>query len=32
VHYYFDTEKDFGYIVEIGNCGKIRDAERRYPA
>jgi methylmalonyl-CoA/ethylmalonyl-CoA epimerase len=31
VHYYFDTEKDFGYIVEIGNCGKIRDAERRYP-
>ena len=32
VHYYFDTEKDFGYIVEIGNCGKIRPAERRYPA
>ena len=32
VHYYFDTEKDFGYVVEIGNCGKIRDAERRYPA
>lgn len=30
-HYYFDTEKDFGYIVEIGNAGKIRPAERRYP-
>ncbi len=31
-HYYLDTEKDFGYIIELGNCGKIRDAERRYPA
>ena len=31
-HYYFDTEKDFGYVIEIGNAGKIRAAERRYPA
>ena len=31
-HYYFDTEKDFGYVIEIGNAGKIREAERRYPA
>lgn len=30
VHYYFDTEKDFGYIIEIGNFGKIRPAERRF--
>ena len=31
-HYYLDTEKDFGYIVELGNAGRIRPAERRYPA
>ena len=30
-HYYLDTEKDFGYIIELGNAGKIRAAERRYP-
>jgi methylmalonyl-CoA/ethylmalonyl-CoA epimerase len=30
-HYYLDTEKDFGYVIELGNCGKIRAAERRYP-
>ena len=30
-HYYLDTEKDFGYIVELGNAGRIRAAERRYP-
>ena len=30
-HYYLDTEKDFGYIVELGNAGRIRPAERRYP-
>jgi methylmalonyl-CoA/ethylmalonyl-CoA epimerase len=30
-HYYLDTEKDFGYIIELGNAGKIREAERRYP-
>ena len=32
LHYYLDTEKDFGYIIELGNAGKIRPAERRYPA
>ena len=31
-HYYLDTEKDFGYIIELGNAGKIRPAERRFPA
>jgi methylmalonyl-CoA/ethylmalonyl-CoA epimerase len=31
-HYYLDTEKDFGYIIELGNAGKIRAAERRYPS
>ena len=31
-HYYLDTEKDFGYVIELGNAGKIRAAERRYPA
>ena len=31
-HYYLDTEKDFGYILELGNAGRIRAAERRYPA
>ncbi|MBI2717273.1 MAG: VOC family protein [Rhizobiales bacterium] len=30
-HYYLETEKDFGYIVELGNAGHIRSAERRYP-
>ena len=30
-HYYLDTEKDFGYVIELGNAGKIREAERRYP-
>lgn len=30
-HYYLDTEKDFGYIVELGNCGRIRAADRMYP-
>jgi hypothetical protein len=30
-HYYLDTEKDYGYIIELGNAGRIRPAERRYP-
>jgi hypothetical protein len=30
-HYYLDTEKDYGYIVELGNAGRIPPAERRYP-
>ena len=31
-HAYLDTEKDFGYVIELGNAGKIRPAERRYPS
>ena len=31
-HYYLATEKDFGYIIELGNAGRIREAEQRYPA
>ena len=31
-HYYLDTEKDFGYVIELGNCGRIPAPERRYPA
>ena len=30
-HYYLDTEKDFGYIIELGNAGRIPPAERSYP-
>ena len=30
-HYYLDTEKDFGYVIELGNAGRIPPAERRYP-
>ena len=30
-HYYLDTEKDFGYMIELGNAGKIRAAERTHP-
>jgi hypothetical protein len=30
-HYYLDTAKDFGYVIELGNAGRIRAAERRYP-
>ena len=30
-HYYLDTEKDFGYIIELGNAGRIRPGIRRYP-
>jgi hypothetical protein len=31
-HYYLDTERDFGSVIELGNAGKIRTAERLYPA
>lgn len=31
-HYYLDTEKDFGYIIELGNAGRIPLPDRRYPA
>ena len=30
-HYYLDTEKDFGYMIELGNRGRIRAPERVYP-
>ena len=30
-HYYLDTQKDFGYMIELGNAGKIRPAERTFP-
>jgi methylmalonyl-CoA/ethylmalonyl-CoA epimerase len=30
-HYYLDTQKDYGYIIELGNAGRIPPAERRYP-
>jgi 4-hydroxyphenylpyruvate dioxygenase-like putative hemolysin len=29
--YYLDTEKELGYVIELGNNGKIRAPERRYP-
>ena len=32
VFYYLDTEKDLGYVIEIGNNGAIREPERRFPA
>jgi methylmalonyl-CoA/ethylmalonyl-CoA epimerase len=31
-HYYLDTERDFGYILELGNAGKIRPGVHRFPA
>jgi len=30
--YYLDTEDKLGYIVEVGNNGKIRAPERRFPS
>ena len=30
--YYLDTEAALGYVIEVGNNGKIREPERRYPA
>ncbi len=30
--YYLDTEKTLGVVVEVGNNGKIRAPERRFPA
>ncbi|HEV7478668.1 MAG TPA: hypothetical protein VGO05_00090 [Roseiarcus sp.] len=30
-HYCLDTQKDYGYIIELGNAGRIPPAERRYP-
>jgi len=31
VFYYLDTEPTLGILYEIGNCGKVREPERRYP-
>ncbi|WP_159711959.1 VOC family protein [Geminicoccus flavidas] len=31
-HYYLDTEKDFGYVIELGNVGRVPPPNRRYPA
>ncbi|UCG93808.1 MAG: VOC family protein [Candidatus Aerophobus sp.] len=31
VFYYLNTEPTLGIIYEIGNCGKVRTPERRYP-
>ena len=32
VFYYLNTEPVLGIILELGNCGKVRPSERRYPA
>jgi hypothetical protein len=29
--YYLDTEKTLGYILEVGNNGKVREPEGRFP-
>lgn len=31
VHYYLDSEKQLGFVYEIGNGGKIGPPDRRYP-
>lgn len=31
LHYYLDTEDMLGYVYELGNAGKIRPPEARYP-
>ena len=31
-HYYLDTEKDFGYIIELGNAGRIPRSGPALPA
>jgi hypothetical protein len=31
LHYFLDTEKDLGFILEIGNAGKGSPPDRRYP-
>lgn len=32
IFYYLDTRPTLGIIYELGNCGKIRGPEKRYPA
>ncbi len=29
--YYLDTEKSLGYVLEVGNNGKVREPEGRFP-
>ncbi|MCX6090007.1 MAG: VOC family protein [Candidatus Atribacteria bacterium] len=31
VFYYLDTEPTLGYLLELGNCGKVREPARWYP-
>ena len=31
VFYYLNTEPTLGILYEIGNCGKVRTPEKRYP-
>ncbi|MCX6089947.1 MAG: VOC family protein [Candidatus Atribacteria bacterium] len=31
VFYYLDTESTLGYLLELGNCGKVRKPVRWYP-
>jgi len=31
-HYYLDTEKFYGILIEIGNNGSMRPPERVFPA
>ena len=30
-HYYLDTERDFGYVIELGNAGRIPGPDWRDP-
>ena len=30
-HYYLDTEHDFGYVIELGNAGRIPGPDWRFP-
>jgi len=31
IFYYFDTRSTLGFIYEVGNCGQVREPERRFP-
>lgn len=31
VFYYLDTEPTLGYLLELGNCGKVREPAKWYP-
>ena len=32
VFYYLDTEPTLGYLLELGNCGKVNEPARWYPS